>query len=370
MPLLNILLKGFAWRFYKENSGLLLFFFVSIISYCFFIKTAGVYRQEESVFYHLMLMMTFITSPLVMLMVFTLWLLYTIKSWQFVARLLRQDENRFLFYSTTSYSWSTQFKAWLLMQLAISLPLIGYWIFASILGIIYHSWSIPFLTLLYIFLLALISAWLYVFLVNRAERSSRSSILIRLSKKHKKHFSTLFIYRIFDQEKLLYLLIKALSLLTMTALFRLFQDAAEQQIAPVIILGVTTIHSFFIFQEQYFQESRLHLLRNLPISREKLFFSFALVYFLITLPETLWLFSKFPVSLSLTSCIFGLCIAFLFRSIVLLTGMNVFKYLLLIFGLFVLLFYLILLLRPEFISFTCLTISFSIYYFRFYKPFF
>mgnify|MGYP001096545436 CR=1 FL=1 len=368
MPLLNILLKGFAWKFYKENSGLLLFFFVSIISYCFFIKTAGVYRQEESVFYHLMLMMTFITSPLVMLMVFTLWLLYTIKSWQFVARQLKQNENRFLFYSMTSYSRAKQFKAWLMTQLAISLPLIGYWLFASVLGTIYHSWLIPLLTLLYIFLLALISASLYLFLVNRPERAGTSSILIRLSRKHTKHFSTLFIYRIFDQGKLLYILIKVLSLLAMTALFRLFPDAADQQIAPLIILSVTTIHSFLIYQEQQFQESRLHLLRNLPLSRIKLFFSFALVYFLITLPETLWLFSKFPFLLSLMSCIFGLSISFLFRSTVLLTGMNVFKYLLLIFCLFVSLFYLILLLRPEFLSLICLIISFSIYYFRFYKP--
>jgi len=154
----------------------------------------------------------------------------------------------------------------------------------------------------------------------------------------------------------------------MTALFRLFPDAADQQIAPLIILSVTTIHSFLIYQEQQFQESRLHLLRNLPLSRIKLFFSFALVYFLITLPETLWLFSKFPFLLSLMSCIFGLSISFLFRSTVLLTGMNVFKYLLLIFCLFVSLFYLILLLRPEFLSLICLIISFSIYYFRFYKP--
>jgi hypothetical protein len=40
-PLSNILIKIFARGFYKVNSGLLIFLFVILVSYCFFINTLG-----------------------------------------------------------------------------------------------------------------------------------------------------------------------------------------------------------------------------------------------------------------------------------------------------------------------------------------
>ena len=125
MDTARVLIKIFSWRFYRENSGLLLFSYVSIISYCFFIKTAGVYPPEQSVFYHLMLMMTFIVSPAVMLIVFLLFLLYTIKSWRYVGKQLKHETNQFLYYSFCASSKTKQFGSLFLMQLVILLPLIG-----------------------------------------------------------------------------------------------------------------------------------------------------------------------------------------------------------------------------------------------------
>ena len=40
-PLNKVLIKIFAKGFFRVNAGLLLFLFVVLISYCFFIETAG-----------------------------------------------------------------------------------------------------------------------------------------------------------------------------------------------------------------------------------------------------------------------------------------------------------------------------------------
>lgn len=368
MPLTKILLKIFAYRFYKEHSGLLFFFFVTILNYCFFIKTAGVYLEQESVFYHLILMMSFITTPLIMLMVFLFFLLYTLKSWQYVARQLQQQNNQFLFYSLTSLTKKDQLIAWFCVQLVISLPFIGYWIFAAVLGIIYHANLIPAITLFYLLSLAVLSSFLYVSWVNRISKTANTSVLIKLSSTWAKPYSSLFIYHVFDQLKIIYLFTKAFSWLIITGLLAVFANqAADMRVSAMIMLAVVTLHSFLIFREQEFKEKYLSFSRNLPFSRFKLFLNFTWVYVFLLLPEALLIFSRFSIIEAVKMLLFGWSLALLFRSIVYITSLKIYRYLLWIFGLFIFLFYMII--CGQF--WTLLTVSlvsgYFVFYFSYYR---
>lgn len=368
-PLTKVLLKIFAYRFYREQSGLLLFLFVTLISYCFFINTAGIYKAEESTFYHLMLMMTFIITPVMMLLVFAFWLIYTVKSWLYVAAQLQLENNQFLFYSMTSYSKPAQFKSWFIVQLIISLPFLGYWLFATVLGFIYHANLIPAITLIYILLMASISAWLYVYLVNRINKTRKPAYLIARSRNVRKPLSSLFMYHLFDRAKLIYMLTKVASFFLMTGILYVFADyKQDSRVAYIVILAMVTLHSVLIYQEYRFKETYLSFARNLPYNRLGLFFDFSLIYFLIMLPECIWCLSEFPLLKALEMLFFGLSVALLFRSILYLNGLRMYRYFLWIFGLFILLFYIIMFGWPRLLFIIALLVAMLIFYQNYYKP--
>ena len=368
-PIRTVLTKSFAWRFYKEHSGILIFFFVTVISYCFFIKTAGIYKKEESVFYHLMLMMTFLTSPAIMVAVFVLWIFYTVKSWQFIGQELKKNQFKFLYYSITSSSKAAQFFAWCYVQLMISLPLIGYWLFATTLGLIYDSFLIPAITFVFILTLICLSALVYLKFTNQLERSNSNSVLLQLISGRKKNISTLFLYQLLNSGKLSFALTKLCSCLIIMGMINISSMALNDDRLPLIfILAIVTTHSFLIYQSNYFQENKFRLLRNLPIGRFQRFISFSMIWVLLTIPETLWLFSTFPLWTALYSVFTGLSIALLFNSLPLLTGLRVFRYLIWVFAFFVLLFYGLVCGGSNLIAFVCLTIAYLIFFNRYYKP--
>lgn len=369
MALTNVLLKIFAWRFYKEHSGLLLFFYVTVISYCFFIKTAGVYKQEESVFYHLMLMMTFINTPVIMLVVFTLWLIYTIKSWQFVGRQLRMENNRFLFYSATSYSKRIQLVSWFCVHLAISLPLIGYWLFATLLGLFYHANLIPLITLGYILLVSSVSSLFYVYRANYIGKPAKESFFIKLSRYWVKPFSGLFLYYLADKLKTTYLLIKLLSWLAITGVTVAFADfSGDDRIPAIVMLAVVVLHSFLIYKEYYFKESYLSISRNLPYKRIKLFFNFSFVFMLLIAPEVVWFFINYTITTAFTVLFTGLSTALLFRSLLYAIGLKIYRYLLWVFCLFVVMFYMIMFGVLSLLTGLNLIVAFFIFYNYYYRP--
>lgn len=366
--LTHTLLKIFAFRFFREHSGLLLFFFVVILNYCFFIKTAGVYREEDSVFYHLMLVMSFIVTPLIMLVVFVFWLIYTFKSWQFVSRQLQLEQHQFLFYSITSASRISLFRSWLVVQLVISIPFLGYWMLAMILGLIYHSYIIPLITLSYILLIAILSALVYLSMLSKVRKHGQSGLLHRLSIRWKKSYFMLFIYQVVHQHKLIYLLSKVFSGLIITGMLTFFNDfSADNRIIAFIVLGIVILHSFLIYQEHAFQERYLGFWRNLPFSRVVLYFGFFPVYIILLLPEMCWVLFHYSPEVTVSMLMFGSGVCFLLRSLVYYTGLNIYKYLMYVFILFISLFYALMSGEIMITSVAIYIISFFIFYTRYYR---
>ncbi|EDM33891.1 hypothetical protein PBAL39_03292 [Pedobacter sp. BAL39] len=366
--LTKVLLKMFGYTFFREHSGLLLFFFVTILNYCFFIKTAGVYRAEDSVFYHLMLVMSFIVTPAIMIIVFIFWLIYSLKSWSFVSQQLRIEQNQFLLYSVTSSSKYSGFVSWFILQLFISLPFLGYWLLAMILGLIYQSCLIPILTLVYILLMAVVSAGLYQSMSNRFRKDSASGFLQKLNFRWKKPYFMFFIYQVVDRLKLAYLLTKILSLCMLSGILAFFQEfVSDIRLLSVLMLGLIILHSFLIYQEHAFQEKYLSFRRNLPFNRIKLYVAFSFTYVLLLLPEICWLFSRYNLALSLAMVLLGAGISLLLRSLVYHTGLKIFRYLLYVFVLFIGLFYALLSGALFWTTIMTYLISFLIFYFQYYR---
>src|SRR5688500_939668 len=97
-PLTTLLIKIFAYRFYKIHAGFLLFFFVSAIVYFFFINVLNQTHlpADQVKLYNLIFVLTYISSPILVAAVFIAWLAYTIKTWRFIMEQSSIAANLFL----------------------------------------------------------------------------------------------------------------------------------------------------------------------------------------------------------------------------------------------------------------------------------
>ena len=369
MDITRVLLKVLSWRFYRENSGFLLFSYVSIVSYCFFIKTAGVYPPEQSVFYHLMLMMTFIVSPVVMLLVFLLFFIYTIKSWLYVSKELKHETNQFLFYSFNASSKHKQFISLCIMQLVILLPLIGYWLFATILGILFKANLIPLITLIYILVLTLLSAFIYLIQLNRIIPANKRSILAMLSRDWSKPYPALFLYYLRRKLPFSFIATKMGSWLMIAGVYNGYSEIInDERIPGMIMLGVVLAHSFLIYKDHYFKETYLEFSRNMPYRPLRVFGYFGIVFLCILAPELLWVFTTTSFEEGIKMFLLALSVGLLFRSLVYLTGLQIYRYLIWTFSLFVIEFYTVMFNEIWLLLSINSLVSIGIFYRLYYKP--
>jgi hypothetical protein len=367
----NILSKIFARGFYKVHSGLLVFLFVSLISYCFFINTAGdikLMSSAQALFYNFILLITFVSSPLMTIIFFMAWLFYSIKSWQYVAATLRLRGNEFLFYSTNSFSAAKQFKGWFYTQFIISLPFVCYGFIAVVTGIVFKHYAIAVLIITFTVLLIAISAWGYIILVGQQVQSKGASWVFMLSRRWRKPFFTLPMFHVFNALKLGYGITKVLSYVIIIGMLFCFADVrTDLRVAAIIVLGIATAHAMLTYQQYKFGETYLYITRNFPYGAGRLYVYLVLNCLLLLLPEVVWILLSFNLAISLFLVIMLLSIILLFHCVLHLIGAAMKKYLPCILALFIGLFWLILFGGMWLVMPLCLVISFALFYFNYHK---
>src|ERR1700761_1079114 len=128
-PFINIFIKIFANGFYRVHAGLFLFFGLVMV---------GAIPPQNLWSYEKTLMLAFITGPIMMIVVFAAWLIYTIKAVHYVTTQIYAVNQQFLFYSSNSFSREKQFTGWFFVQFVILLPIIGYGLVAVVVGVVNH----------------------------------------------------------------------------------------------------------------------------------------------------------------------------------------------------------------------------------------
>ncbi len=278
-----------------------------------------------------------------MLVVFALWAVYTIKTIHYTSGQVLAVNQQFLFYSSNSISKIPQFKSWFFMQVVVLLPLISYGLIAICVGL-YNQYYLASVTiLLYLLLLTAGSAWLYVRLVNKLIDGSKQSILLKLSGKWHKPLFSLFVYNVFDKMKVTYIITKALSWLIVTGVFYLFADVQyDVRVAGIAMLAIIMAHANLIYQEHIFEETYLSFSRNLPYSYASRFLNYLKTYFTLLVPEVIWMFIRFSPPIAFELLLFGLSTCMLLHCLIYWLGVNMDKYIQWLLGLFVVVFWVIL----------------------------
>jgi len=328
----------------------------------------GMVEPGQLLNYHKTLMLTLVSSPLMMGVVFTAWLVYTLKTWHYMVGQIAAINQHFLFYSSNAFAKAKQFKSWLFVQLILLLPVLVYGIIAAGVGLAHGYYIIPQLVIVYLFLLAALSAILYQSRVNKLIDGSTQGWPLTLSSKWRKPWFSLFIYNVFDQHKVTWLVTKGLSYLLITGFFYLFADVSHDiRVAGIALLSVVVAHVKLIYEERSFEEKWLSFTRNLPYSRLQLFAGFAGVYLVIMLPEAVWLFSRFSPVIAFELLLTGISISMLFHCLLYYIGLDMDKYLLWIFFLFVVTFWLILFKLILVLTVINLVVAFGVFWRNYYK---
>lgn len=369
LALTRILLKVFATGFYRVHAGLLAFLCGTVVCYCIFIIPLNethllpAHRIAESLIFTLSLL----SSPVMMVVVFIVWFVYTFKSWQYIQRQLLQESNVFLFYSITSFSKVKQFQSWLVVQTVILLPAIGYAVVTLAVGFVYDYYLTPFIVMGYIFMLILLSAGIYTIRVNQLQEV-KPGFVLQLTRYWVKPSFSLFLYHIADQLKLTYLVTKVMSVLSIASLFYFFADIADLRAAALVMLLACLAHAVLAFQEFRFEQIYLQFARNFPVSRTQLYSNLLLVYILLLLPEAVVLFVSLPAFITLLMFLFALGMLMLFRCILLLTTQTTMRsYLWRVTGISVAVFILILFNALQLLAFLNLPLAYLIFYKRYYR---
>ncbi len=298
-PITTTLIKIFVKGFYKVHSGLLLFLFNAFIINFFFTEILNqTHISPENRFeFNLKLVLTFVSSPIMMGLVFMGWILFTIKSWSYVSAQFALPSNRFLFYSITASAKSRQFMSWFTVQFIISLPIVCYGVFSLAIGIYLGYYFSSLVILVFVVGLCLVSATYYVLLLNTPENTGNITVFLEFITSIKKPFFALFIFQLLYQEKTMLLITKAIALgILCSGAILLRSDPDSIIIGGLIMLGVLTSHAVLIYHSFLFELTKLPFLGNMPYSKTKVLIDQMALWLVLFLPECFWLIFNFQLT--------------------------------------------------------------------------
>jgi hypothetical protein len=358
-PLTQVLNRIFVNGFYQAHAGMFLFFFLFMI---------GAVNPGELLNYHKMLMLAFVTSPLMLLLVFAVWLLYSIKCWHYVVTQIAAPTQHFLFYSINAFAKMEQLKSWFIIQLYIMLPVIAYGLIAVGVGVAYHYYVTPVIIIAYLLLLLALSAVLYSYIISRLVNGGSQSFLLRWGSGWKKPYYTLYIYYVLNRLKIPYLITKGLSWLIITCVFLLFADVKQDvRVAGMAVLAIAVAHAVMVFQAQQFEHTYLVLVRNFPYSILKRYAYSLLTFSMLLLPEVVWLLSRFNYLLALQLLLMALSMLLLLHSLIYYIGLTMDKYLQWVMGLFIVLFWVMMFQLMPLLIVGNVLVSFLMFYRYYYR---
>lgn len=317
MPLAKYLIKSFGKEFYKINAGFLITSFILIFGYGIFIKTAGHIPAGQERTIYLVLLLSFIQSPIITLLACSLWLIYTLKCWIYIWKTSLLNEHSFWRYSANALPLSQQFIGWCLFQCYLFIPLVIYWILATIYGLLVGDLLIPLITCLYLLILIVFSSLVYLYRFNfsKFEREDRFN-LVSLVRKFPKGLFNAFFYEILLRQKIPFLITKAFSALVLFGSLALMSDIDEPlRLTAIIAITLVINHCILVYLEYSFSGYHLYFIQQLPYSRIKRYLNLIFTYFILLLPEYIWMCYMFPIAIAFLFVLLNLSGLLFIRSI-------------------------------------------------------
>jgi hypothetical protein len=299
----KILLRSFVRPFYRENAGTFIFVFIMLFYIVGQVDGAGLIQ------YHYMLIMGMLTSKMILLVVFFLWLLYARKYTAFVSNVLIDPPYSFI-YIYNCLDKGKQFRLFLVVEVLLMLPVLLYSVCIVAIGIHHHLYQAILLIIVYLFLLCILPALWHVYrLSNLYKGITFPWQKIKGLSNLPSSYPLVLIRFIIRKQKVIWLGIK---IFTCGILYLI---ARNNTLTPSDMGTVFLFFNFgiigngiILYRIREFEETQLRFYRGTPIPLLKRFLQYALVYFIFLIPEfiTAWILA--PVYLPYNDAInFTLC---------------------------------------------------------------
>ena len=336
-PLTRVLLKAVATGFYQEHTGLLITLFIVVFINFFWTKVPSQnHLTEEQIIQNgLRLVLTSVSDPLGVTALASVGLLYSLKSWHYVAGRLKHPDVQFLTYSSNAFGWRQQVTTWSVVQGVILLPVVVLCLYAMVVGFIFHHWLVPLLLPAYLLLLTATGAGYYTRLLNDTVVKPDKIASLTWARNWPKPLFSLYVYEVIGKKRVTYLITKAASVASIVLLLLTFPAShADIRLAGMIGLCCAVGHVVLVFQAGEFELAYLSFVRNLPYGRAQVYGQQALLYSVLLLPELVWLLSAHRFSTGVTAAGLLLGVTLLMRALLYWTGQHMTSYLRIVFILF------------------------------------
>ncbi len=338
-PLTRVLVKTVANGFYRQHTGLLLSLFIIIFINFFYTNVLNQTHltPDQIIENALKLALTTVSEPVGVLLLFGLFLLYTVKAWRYVAGRLQAVDMQFLYYSSNALPRRQQVRSWAVVQLVIALPLVLLGGYAMLVGLAFGYWLVPLLIPVYLLGLNMVSAAYYTRLLNNTAVGPDKTSHLPWLRRWPKPFFSLFLYEIIARKRIAYGITKVLSLVIIAGFFSVLPDShADARLLAMISLCIALAHVILIYQASEFELFYLRFARNLPYRHWQSYGQQAALFSLLLLPEIGWLLTAGKFSQGLVGVLLLLSVLLLFRTLLYPIGQHINHYLRVVFGLFIL----------------------------------
>lgn len=336
-PLTRVLLKVVARGFYQQHTGSLITLFLLVFINFFWTRVPNQSHvtHQQLLQHGFGLVLLVVSEPLGVALLLSSGILYSLKSWHYVAGRLQRPDVQFLAYSSTALPWFRQVKSWAVVQGVILLPLVVLCLYAMVIGLAFHHWLVPALLPLYLLLLTGTGASYCTRLLNSALVKPDKLVALTWARNWPKPLFSLFIYEIIAKKRVPYLLTKLASAASIALLLLAFPDArADGRVAGLVGLGCAVGHAVLVFQDGEFEAFYLISARNLPYGWRQVYGQQVLLYGLLALPELAWLVLSAPLGSGLRAAGLLLGVVLLLRNLLYWTGQHMTTYLRLVVSLF------------------------------------
>jgi hypothetical protein len=334
----RVLIKTIVYGFYQENTGLLVFLFLTIFVNFFYTRVPNqLHLTKEQISQNAFrLAITSVSEPIGIVVFFSICFLYSVKSWKYVAKRLSYPDVKFLFYSTNSLKKAEHIKCWSYVQLIIMIPIVIIVFYAVIIGIIFNYYKIPAVLPVYLVVLVLIGAFRYAAIVDNTEDPYCNVNKNGWLKSWPKPIFSLFLYEITDKQRVVYAVSKLISISSSICIIIIFPTSnSDVRLYGVIGLCTAISHAIILYKSNEFEILYLDFIRNFPRSKWRIFCEYLAQCFLILIPELLWFTFLGKWNKIIPGACLMLSTALLMRMIIAQMSFNTYKYLKLIFVLFI-----------------------------------
>lgn len=297
--MLKLLIRSLGLTFYQQHVGL---FLVAI--YLLF----GMIQGYALISFHIALLISICSSPINLLMLLVVWILYALKCVFFVKQKLASADYQFA-KSITSMPSKQQYMLWAKLYGFLLLPIIAYAVLMLLIAV-KHQFYLTFFTTILGVLLILVFLTIYTFRFTNFTFHVFKNWINLPTVAINKPFWSWPLYYLLAEQRLMLLICKVFSMLSFKVILLVFADVGNDiRVYLTALLAVVLSHAVLVFNLTKFDAFYSAFAKNLPIGAMKRLSYWLLVFILLLMPEFIQLVWLSDLTIfQLINCLF-FCVA-------------------------------------------------------------